>query len=100
MVKLVIAISVILLITACDDGIFRGYQEPSENGKTYLVFEKDKGGGNIDSIYLDYEKWNFEIGEKALIQPGKHCVSHSSDMCHIEFEVQEGTVFHFDYWGP
>lgn len=65
----------ILLFTSCSDGILRGHEEESEDGKTYLVIEK----GSCDEYLLDDVIWTYSIGEKAEIQPGEHCLSCSEN---------------------
>ncbi|WP_066757898.1 hypothetical protein [Crocinitomix algicola] len=89
-----------LLFFSCSDGVLRGYEETSDDQKTYLVIEEDKGGGIISEVYVDNELWSYGVGEKGVIEPGQHSIGRSAEDCYIEFTVKSETVFHFDYWGP
>lgn len=84
------------LVTGCGDGYLRGSVESSPDGKTYLAVADDSDG-NCRPIYVDGVEWSYAIGEKAEIEPGVHTIHCGLE---IEFEIPEGVVFNFDYWGP
>lgn len=86
----------IFFFLSCGDGILRGREEVSNDGKTYLVIEDDNGGG-CGPIKLDGVEWKYKIGQKGLVLAGTHVIECGGK---IEFEIKEGTVFYFDYWGP
>ncbi|MEO6050040.1 MAG: hypothetical protein ABIP78_01745 [Pyrinomonadaceae bacterium] len=80
----------------------RGWQADSPDGKTYFVLD-DSNGKNCPPIFIDGREWPVEIGAIKEIKPGIHQITCGSDADlsqGIEFEVQEGTTYHFDYWGP
>lgn len=81
---------------SCDDGILRGKEIYSTDGKTYLVIQDDNGG-QCGPILVNGSVWNFKIGEAGEIHPGIHSIECGGE---IEFEIRAGTTFHFDYWGP
>jgi hypothetical protein len=93
--KLISYLTVFLLL-ACGDGILRGREEISKDGKTYLVIEDDNGGF-CGPIKVDGIEWKYEIGQKGLISPGIHEIECGG---RIKFEIKEQTIFYFDYWGP
>jgi len=86
----------ILTFNSCGDGILRGWEENSEDGLTYLVIEDDNGG-QCGPILVDGKEWNYGINVKAKIEPGIHTIDCGGE---IEFEINKGTIFYFDYWGP
>ena len=83
----------------------RGWWVQSDDGKTYLVVEDDKGvptkgDGNGDlKVCLDDAPWPYKTGERGEISPGPHelggCYGSG-----IGFTVLPGVEYHFDYWGP
>ena len=81
---------------SCGDGILRGEEVTSLDGQTYLVVKDDNGGG-CGPILIDGVEWNFKINEPGKINPGVHTIECGGK---IEFEIKEGTIFYFDYWGP
>lgn len=89
-------LSFLLLSVGCGDGHLRGSVEDSIDGKTYLVIADDSNG-NCRPIFVDDIEWPHKVGEKAEIAPGIHTIHCGGK---IEFEVPEGVVFYFDYWGP
>jgi hypothetical protein len=48
-------------------------------------------------ILVDGKEWPYRIGEKGTISPGVHSIECGG---RIEFEIEEGRTFHFNYWGP
>lgn len=85
----------LLVCAGCSDGDLRGYTEPSTDRQTYLVVEAL--AGSDCSLIVDGNPWPYPIGAKGLIQPGKHTIECYGE---IEFIIDEGVIFHFDYWGP
>ena len=82
----------------------RGWWVKSEDGKTYLVIDDDRGvptkgnGSNEPNVCLDGVPWPYKTGERGEISPGDHelgCYGSG-----IGFTVQPGVEYHFDYWGP
>ena len=94
--KIIFLIAVILTLSSCGDGILRGREVDSKDGKTYLVIEDDNGG-ECGPKHMDGVEWKQAINEAGEITPGFHTIECGGD---IEFEIKEGTTFHFDYWGP
>ncbi|MGZ0080077.1 hypothetical protein [Methylomonas sp. YC3] len=88
--------SLVIAMVACDDGYLRGSVTISSDGKTYLVVVDDNGCG-CGPIIVDGKIWSYMIGEAGLITPGHHKIQCGG---WIEFDIPEGVVFHFDYWGP
>ena len=85
-----------LLVSGCgDDGHLRGYVTKSEDGKTYLAIVDDH---NDCPIKVDGKDWTVSTGEPGSIAPGDHVIECYGGQ--IRFQVPEGAVFHFDYWGP
>jgi len=90
--------SFILIITLffhCTEKNLRGKPLPSKDGKTYLIIENDDGGEC--TLFLDGRKWNYPKNKPGLVSPGKHVLKCWID---VTFLIEEGTTFHFDYWGP
>ncbi|MEM9860823.1 MAG: hypothetical protein AAF938_04355 [Myxococcota bacterium] len=91
--------------SGCDSGgHLRGEARPSRDGYTYLVVADDHGGACGDLI-VDGRIWPHRAGTPGRVEPGVHSIDCGSmelfDPQHaIRFEVPEGTVFRFDYWGP
>ena len=101
LVRLLSAILFAFFLLSCSgDGILRGYEEDSDDNKTYLIIEN----GNCEQYFIDDVLWNHSIGEIGEIDFGFHCLScgtkGNSEYAGTCFEVKEKTVFHFDYWGP
>ena len=94
--KLCISLVIWMFCLSCDDGILRGYLEKSSDGETYLVIEDDNGGA-CGPILVDSKEWPHAIGEPGLIGAGIHRIECGGEM---EFSIESGAVFHFDYWGP
>jgi hypothetical protein len=79
----------------------RGWWTVRQDGKTYLTIDDDNGGGCGD-IFVDQKKWTAAIHEKGPIIGGRHkidCGNHAQ-RGGIEFDVREGTSYHFNDWGP
>ena len=87
---------VAVFATACNDGYLRGSVTKSIDGKTYLAVVDDNGG-KCGPIYVDNKSWPYKIGEAGPISPGRHRIACGA---WIDFDIPQGVVFHFDYWGP
>jgi hypothetical protein len=83
-------------MVACGDHELRGRVELSKDGRTYLVVADDNGGG-CGPILVDGKRWLPAIGAPGSIAPGDHTISCGGD---IQFHIDSGKTFHFDYWGP
>jgi len=89
-------IAIIFTLVGCDDGHLRGAVNPSADGKTYLVIVADNGG-QCGPIFVNGKKWEYKINEAGSISPGVHTIKCGTE---IQFEIPQGVVFSFDYWGP
>jgi len=85
-----------IAVAGCDDGYLRGSVAPSNDGKTYLAVVDDNGG-NCGPIIVDGKTWSYKINELGVISPGRHKIECGG---WIEFDIPQGVVFSFDYWGP
>ena len=88
-------VAIIALLSSCFNRELRGKIHKSNDNATYLIIEEGCGANN--KIFVDGNEWPFKIGEKGEISPGKHTLICGSE---LSIEIKEGTVFHFDYWGP
>ncbi len=87
---------------SCQNRDLRGWWRKSPDGKTYLVVV-DPNGSNCPPIFIDSEEISSGLNEKIPIAPGEHKINcgRGSDMNQgTGFVIEEGTTFHFDYWGP
>ncbi|HEU5181450.1 MAG TPA: hypothetical protein VFW45_11700 [Candidatus Polarisedimenticolia bacterium] len=80
----------------CDDRELRGRVEASSDGGTYLVIE-DGNGGACGPLRVDGKLWPHTLYETGAIAPGRHEVECGT---RIAIEIEKGTTFHVDYWGP
>ena len=78
------------------DGELRGAVAKSKDGGTYFGVADNDGGG-CGQIYVDDKPWPHAPNEIAPISPGHHSIRICSEM---PFEVEAGTTYLFDYWGP
>jgi hypothetical protein len=85
-----------IVLVGCQVGNLRGREIPSSDGQTYLVIE-DNNGGQCGPILVDGKKWPYPLHVAGPISPGLHKVECGTQ---VEIEVQSGSSFHFDYWGP
>ena len=85
-----------IALTSCDDGHLRGSVVPSKDGGTYLAVVDDNGGA-CGPMLLDGNLWPYKIGEPGPVSPGRHRIECGGL---IEFDIPQGVVFKFDYWGP
>jgi hypothetical protein len=101
---LLYAVVFLAFTLACADRELRGRSVRSSDGQTYLVVADDGVCGG--AIVVDGQEWPHGINVAGPISPGKHridCGASSTGEGRgsgIEFVVQPGTTFHFDYWGP
>lgn len=92
---LVCALSGIFL-AACDESNLRGKWSTSDDRKTYLAVVDDNGGA-CGPLLVDGKQWPYKIGVPGPISPGRHTIYCGAGMA---FEIPEGVIFQFDYWGP
>ena len=83
-------------ICACASEPLRGSATQSADGRTYLVVADDNGGA-CGPILLDGTQWAFAIDSAGPVTPGVHRIACGSE---VEFSVDSGTTFRFNYWGP
>jgi hypothetical protein len=83
-------------LAGCDDGHLRGSVAPSADGGTYLAVVDDNGGA-CGPLLLDGKPWPYKIGELGQVAPGRHQIDCGGE---IGFDIPEGVVFKFNYWGP
>ena len=88
------------LLAACDDGDLRGRTVRSPDGQTYLVIDDGNGEWCAARLLVDGAPWPHKLHARAPIQPGPHRVVCADTMNSLAFDVQAGTTYHFDYWGP
>lgn len=91
-----LGLALVAALVGCADSELRGSVEPSKDGKTYLIIAEDNGGG-CAPILLNGKPWPHAIGVPGEISPGTQTIQCGSS---LEFNVQDGVVFTFDYWGP
>jgi hypothetical protein len=89
-------ITAALVLCACSEGELRGRAVASADGGTYLVVEDDNGD-QCGPLRLDGHEWKSPLHVPGRISPGVHEIACGGA---VQFEVQEGTTFHFNYWGP
>jgi hypothetical protein len=105
MIKSLLVCCCIWLAACSKTSDIRGNWAKSTDGKTYLIVDDDNGGG-CGPIYLDGRKWKHPIGKAGEITAGKHTVHcglppKSPEYSQgIDFQVQDGVVYRFNYWGP
>ncbi|WP_300424485.1 hypothetical protein [uncultured Thalassolituus sp.] len=96
-VRLAVLVMLAAFLASCSgDGHLRGQVSLSDDGKTYFAVLKDNGE-HCYPIKLDGNEWSYGLGEIREIAPGVHTIEACRE---IEFNIPEGMVFEFDYWGP
>jgi hypothetical protein len=95
---LVMCILLVANIAGCAKRELRGKSVHSSDGKTYLVIDDDNRGV-CGPIEIDDQEWPHPIHEAGEVKAGLHYIScgHATK---IEFKIEPGSTFHFDYWGP
>jgi hypothetical protein len=83
-------------LVGCSNGDLRGSVSQSSDGGTYLAVV-DANGGACGPLLLDGKPWPYKVGETGPVSPGRHRIECGSL---IEFDIPQGVVFKFDYWGP
>jgi hypothetical protein len=87
--------SACIVLAACGNRVLRGSVSPSSDGKTYLAVVDDNGG-HCGPLLFDGKAWPYKIGEQGIVVPGRHRIQCGG---WIEFDIPQGVVFKFDYWG-
>jgi len=91
-----IAFVAVLSCVGCGNSDLRGALEKSKDGKTYLAVVDDNGG-HCGPLTVDGKVWTHPIGEAAQIDPGPHTIACGGE---IGFNIPNGVVYKFNYWGP
>ena len=91
-----VTLVLLVALAECNDGYLRGSVAPSQDGKTYLAVVEDNGAG-CGPIIVHGKLWPYKVGESGPISPGRHKIECGG---WIEFDIPQGVVFSFDYWGP
>ena len=94
-IRVFFTITIITLLSRCFNRELRGKVRKSDDNATYLIIEEGCGADN--KIFVDGKEWPFKIGEKGKVSSGEHTLICGGE---LSIEIKEGTVFHFDYWGP
>src|SRR5262245_16570455 len=95
--RLVLTMALGIAVSACGgDGELRGAVSKSKDGGTYFGVADNDGGG-CGQIYVDGKAWPCALNYVAPISPGRHSIKICSEM---PFDVEAGTTYLFDYWGP
>ena len=97
-IRVAVLVCALAVAASCSDRALRGTSEPSTDGGTYLVVDEDNGG-QCGQIMVDGQEWPVPLHEPHPVSAGVHVIS-CGDSAGTEFTVEEGTTFHFDYWGP
>jgi hypothetical protein len=84
-----------IALAGCDDGHLRGPVAPSADGGTYLAIV-DGNAGACGPLLLDGKPWPYKVGEPGPVAPGRHLIDCGGE---IGFDIPQGIVFKFDYWG-
>jgi hypothetical protein len=93
------AVCLLLILTSsCGDRALRGKAVKSPDSQTYLVI-KEVAYEECD-LMLDGTPWPSPVGVAGGVEAGVHTIACGPDDSGIGFEVEEGTTFYFDYWGP
>lgn len=93
----IFAVLIVLgLAVGCEDRPLRGSVRPSPDGQTFLIVADDNGGA-CDRVLVDGKPWPHPVGEAGPIAPGPHSIACPG---RVDFVIEAGTIFTFDYWGP
>lgn len=85
-----------IVFSGCSAHVSRGSVAASSDGYTYLAVVDDNGG-HCGPLTVDGSIWPYKIGEAGKISPGHHVIQCGGS---IGFDIPEGVVFRFNYWGP
>jgi len=96
MIRVAFLTAAAVLCVACHHKELRGLSSPSQDGKTYLAV-MDENGGRCGPIKVDGKVWPYSVGQAGRIEPGRHTIECGGN---IQFDIPQGVVFKFDYWGP
>ena len=96
MIRSALLVAAVALCVACNRNQLRGSVTPSQDGKTYLAV-MDDNGGHCGPIKVDGQVWRIQIGQAGRIEPGRHTIEC---LGRIQFDIPQGVLFKFDYWGP
>jgi hypothetical protein len=86
-----------LMLFACTKRDLRGQSTRSEDGRTYLVIAESPG---CAAFHVDGRPWPHALGARGRSAPGLRRIACSDGSNEIVFELKQGTIFRFDYWGP
>jgi hypothetical protein len=92
-----VLVATVVGLFACADRELRGTTSPSADGETYLSIVDD--GAICEGLEVDGDPWTHGLDRAARISPGTHEIGCSGEAL-LSFEIEEGVVFEFDYWGP
>lgn len=90
---------VLVAAGGCRDRDLRGWSESSPDGASYLVVEAVEGP-ECEQLLVDGSLWQYGLGNRGPLAPGRHEIACGSAEASIEFSIRPGTTFHFEYWGP
>ena len=96
--KKIFSSTAVFLIAFCFQSCreeLRGEVEKSPNGNTYLVFEL-----GCDSLHVNGDIWPHNESVKGEVPAGICKIQCGKSDTGLSINIQEGTTFYFDYWGP
>ena len=97
MVRIAFFAAAVALCVACTNRPLRGTADKSQDGRTYLVV-MDDNGGHCGPVKIDRKVWAYTVGQAGRIEPGRHTIECGGG--EIQFDIPQGVIFKFDYWGP
>ena len=89
-------LAAVMVITGCAERELRGRSQDSKDGRTYLIVADDNGG-HCGPILVDGKAWSHALNVAGSIRPGVHRIACGTE---LEFAIDSGNTFRFDYWGP
>jgi hypothetical protein len=92
----ILVFAMLLSGVACSTTVLRGTYKASQDGRTYLAIVDDNGG-HCGPIKVDGSVWPHPIGQAGPIDPAHHTIACGGE---IGFDIPQGVVFKFNYWGP
>lgn len=83
-------------MNGCGHSDLRGTGSKSKDGNTYLIVVEN----DCDScpLIVDGSPWKYAIGTPGKVTPGKHTIGSNGG--EIFFNIPDGSVYKFNYWGP